>query len=181
MRHGLGAAGPGYELRADVDPPRVRVTVDAVGGDDQFISGLDTSLEILDPDHPDDKRETAMAQTAPGRYQGSFTLNRYGSYLLRALHRRGGAVVAESTGAFSLPYLREFLALPPADALLARVARTTQGRVQIMPAQAFDPGPQPVRHLHELRAWALWVAALLLLLDVAIRRLRLFGFRALPL
>ena len=174
MRHSAGASGRSFELTTDVDPPRAHVAVDAVGADDKFVSGLDTTLQVIDPGHPADKREVAMAETAPGRYEGGFTLGRYGTFLLRAVHKQNGQVVAESTGALSLPYPREYLALPPDEALLTRVAALTGGRAAPTPAQLFDAMGERVRYHRELWSWALWAAALLLLLDVAARRIRLF-------
>ncbi len=172
MRHATGGSGRSYELGTDVDPPRARVTVDAVGADDKFVSGLETTLQVIDPEHPGDKREFAMPETAPGHYAGEFTLGRYGTFLLRALHRSNGQLVAESTGALSLPYPREYLALPPDQGLLARVASTTGGRVSPTPEQLFDPAGERVTYHRELWPFCLWLAALLLLLDVAARRVR---------
>jgi uncharacterized membrane protein len=177
MRHTPGAGGPSYDLKVDVDPPRAHVAVDAVSADDRFVSGLDTTLQVIDPEHPQKPLELALAQTAAGRYEGEFALDRYGSFLLRAVHKQNGAVVAESTGTLSLPYPREYLALPPDEALLARVAATTGGRriSESAPAQLFDAAGETVRWHRELWPLALWAAALLLVLDVAARRVRLFG------
>jgi Mg-chelatase subunit ChlD len=173
MRHATSGSGRSYEMGVDVDPPRAHVTVDAIGADDKFVSGLDTTLEVIDPAHPGDPRQFAMPETAPGRYEGTFTLGRYGAFLLRAIHKQHGAVVAESDGALSLPYPRELLALPPDEALLERVAHLTGGRAHPTPAQLFDARGERVPFHRELWPWALWAAALLLLGDVAMRRLRL--------
>lgn len=175
MRHATSASGRSFELSADVDPPRARVSVDAIGADDKFVNGLDTTLQVIDPEHPGDKRQFAMRQTAPGRYEGEFTPGRYGAFLLRAIHSANGQTVAESTGALSLPYPREYLALPADEALLARVAAITGGRVAPAPAQLFDAAGERVLHHRDLWPWCLWLAALLLLADVAARRVRLGG------
>jgi len=113
-----------------------------------------------------------MPETAPGRYEGDFTLGRYGAFLLRAIHKSSGQTVAESTGALSLPYPREYLALPADEPLLARVAALTGGRVSPTAAQFFDAQGERVMYHRELWPWCLWLAALLLLLDVAARRVR---------
>jgi hypothetical protein len=179
MRHTIGSlgvsGGASYDLKVEVDPPRARVTVDAVGGDDRFVSGLDTTLQVIDPDHPQKPLEVPLAESAAGRYEGEFTLDRYGTFLLRAVHRQNGAEVAESTGTVSLPYPREYLALPPDQALLARVSSVTGGRELGAAAQLFDPAGEEVPFHRELWTWALWLAAVLLLFDVASRRVRFFG------
>jgi hypothetical protein len=114
-----------------------------------------------------------MVETAPGRYEGEFTMGRFGSFLLRAVHRSGvgGPVVAESTGAVAVSYSREYLALPVDEGVLARVAAATGGREGT--AGLFDAGGQKVWFHRELWPWALWMAALLLLMDVAVRRVRM--------
>ncbi|HEX9104398.1 MAG TPA: VWA domain-containing protein, partial [Polyangia bacterium] len=172
MRHATSGSGRSFELGVDVDPPRAHVTVDAIGADDKFVSGLATTLQVIDPEHPGDKREVTLSESAPGRYEGEFTLGRYGAFLLRAIHKSNGQTVAESTGAVSLPYPREYLALPPDEALLGRVASLTGGRVAPTPAQLFDAQGERITYHRELWPWCLWLAAALLLLDVAARRVR---------
>jgi uncharacterized membrane protein len=169
-----GATGASFELAVDVDPPHARVAVDAVSADDRFLSGLDSTLQIVDPAHPESPREVPLVQTAAGRYEGDFTLDRYGAFLLRARHRQNGVEIAESAGTLSVPYPREYLALPPDEALLKRVADLTGGRVRPSPAQLFDAGDERVPFYRELWPFALWLAAILLLCDVAARRVRLF-------
>jgi secreted protein with Ig-like and vWFA domain len=168
-----GTASTSYDLQVDVDPPHARVSVDAVGADDRFVSGLETTLQVIDPAHPEHPVEVPLPQTAAGRYEGELTLDRYGSFLLRAVHKRDGVTVAESSGTLSLPYPREYLALPPDDGLLARVAEVTGGRVRPPAPALFDAGGEEVPWHRELWSWALWAAAALLVIDVALRRVRL--------
>jgi len=180
MRHSPGqggstGAGASFDLTTELDPPYAHVAVDAISGEDRFISGLTSTLQVIDPDKPGKPLELPLTQTASGRYQATFTLDRHGAYLLRAVHKLGGTEVAESTGTLSLPYAREYLALPADEALLERVARTTAGRVRPSAAQLFDPGSQKVTFNRELWPGLLWVMLALLLLDVASRRVRLFG------
>ncbi|HEX4463003.1 MAG TPA: VWA domain-containing protein, partial [Polyangia bacterium] len=174
MRHSAtsSSSGRSFELSTEVDPPLAHVAVDAIGADDKFVSGLDTTLQVIDPARPSDKRELTMAETAPGHYEATFAPDRYGAFWLRAVHKQNGTVVAESAGALSLPYPREFAALPPDTALLERVAQVTGGRTSPTPQQRFDAGRQRVIFHRELWPWALWAALLLLLLDVAARRIR---------
>jgi Mg-chelatase subunit ChlD len=171
MRHSLGGGAAGYTLEAEVDPPVVRVAVDAVSADDKYVSGLDTTLEVIDPAHPQKKRTVPMPQVAAGRYEAEVPLSQAGTYLLRAVHRRGGVQVAESTGAVAIPYAAEYLALPPNEGLLERVAQVTGGRAAPTVAQLFDAGSERVTFHRELWALCLWLAALLLLLDIAARRI----------
>jgi hypothetical protein len=179
MRHQPGQSGSGtgasFEMSVDVDAPRARVAVDAVGADDRFLDGLDATLQVIDPDHPQKPLELALTPTAAGRYEGDFALERYGAFLLRAVYKQNGSEVAESAGTLSIPYSREYLALPPDEALLRRVSATTGGRAHPTAAQLFDAGGESVPFHRELWPWLAWAACALLLLDVAARRVRLFS------
>jgi hypothetical protein len=171
-----GATGASFDLAVDLDPPHAHVAVDAVSADDKFLSGLDSTLQVIDPAHPQKPVEVPLGEIAAGRYEGTFSMDRYGAYLLRVLHRQNGTEIAESAGTVSLPYPREYLALPPDEALLQRVASITGGRAHPTPAQLFDPGAEKVTFHRELWPFVLWACALLLLVDVASRRMRLtFG------
>jgi hypothetical protein len=178
MRHtpgqsGASSGGASFDLAVDVDAPRAHVAVDAVSADDKFLSGLDASLQVIDPAHPEKPLTVTLQPTASGRYEGDFGLDRYGAFLLRAIHKQNGVEIAETAGTLSLPYPREYLALPPDEALLDRVAHLTGGRARPTPAQLFDPGSERVRFHRELWPLLVWLAALLLVLDVASRRVRL--------
>ena len=197
MRHDGQRSGHGYDLQTMVAPPLLRVRVDAVSADDRFLSGLQTELEVIAPAEGGigliagkgdivDRKE--MSLVAPGRYEAEVRLGRTGSFLLRAIHRSPspspstpGPIVAESWGTLSLPYPREYLALPPDDLLLAQVATLGQGKLLQDATSVLDPGDEKIRYLRALWPSLLWVAIGLLLIDVLLRRLRIFGFRPLSL
>jgi uncharacterized membrane protein len=186
MRQDPRTRGHGYDLHATAFPPDVHVTVDAVSGDDRFVSGLDTMLEVIAPapGAPGGGRRLLSAplpQTAPGRYEADVRIDRswgYGAFLLRAIHRSGpgGPVVAESWGSLPLSYSREYLALPPDRALLAGASQAVRSAAEVL-----DPGDERVRFLRELWPYLAGLAIVLLLLDVVLRRVRLFGYRPLTL
>ncbi len=197
MRHDGQRSGHGYDLETTVAPPFLRVRVDAVSADDRFLSGLQTDLEVISPlggglglvsGKGDIVARKEMSLVAPGRYEAEVRLGRTGSFLLRAVHRSPspspgtpGPVVAESWGTLSLPYPREYLALPPDDALLQQIAALAQGQVLKDATKVLDPGDEKIRYLRALWPSLVWIALGLLLLDVLLRRLRLFGFRPLSL
>ena len=197
MRHDARARGQGYELQAVSTPPYVKVRVDAVASDDRFVSSLDTQLEVIAPTAglpglPGGKGEVVlrapMQVTAPGRYEAELRLPRTGAFLLRAIHRSKaaqpgavGPVVAESWGTLALSYPREYLALPPDLELLSRVAAASLGTRYASAAAALDPGDEKIRYLRALWTWLCGAAIGLLLLDVLLRRVRMFGYRPLSL
>ncbi len=197
MRHDGQRSGHGYDLQTTVAPPILRVRVDAVSADDRFLSGLHTELEVISPTgggiglvagKGDIVERKEMSLVAPGRYEAEVRLAKTGSFLLRAVHRSPspnpstpGPIVAESWGTLSLPYPREYLALPPDDQLLSQVATLGQGQVVEDASTVLSPGEEKTRYLRPLWQSLLWVAIGLLLVDVLLRRLRIFGFRPLSL
>ena len=73
-------------MRAEVDPAtgHVKAAIDAIDADDTFENGLDAKLRITGPQPNGPTRDVPMHQTAPGRYEADFPLDRYGSFLLHA-------------------------------------------------------------------------------------------------
>jgi Ca-activated chloride channel family protein len=177
-----GAAGSGeggYSMVTEVDAPAVHVTIDAVGGpaasDDRFANGLETTLEVTAAGQKAPERIVPLAQTAPGRYEGDFTLDRYGALALRAVHRAGpgGRVVAQSTGTVSVPYPREYLGLPPDRTLLGEAAAASGGRMDPSAEEHLDPGKERIPWRRERWQPLVYLGALLLVFDVLLRRVRI--------
>jgi hypothetical protein len=174
-----------FDMRAELDPAtgHVRAAVDAIGGDDRFENELTATLRVSGPGGPD--RTLAMPQTAPGRYEADFPLDRYGSFLLHAsLERAGGGppgrpgegrstVVAESFGHITSSYPREYLATAPDLSTLARAASATGGLVDPPAATYFDPAGESVQGHQDLWARLVGAAIVVLLLDLALRRVQL--------
>jgi hypothetical protein len=170
-------------MRAEIDPAtgHVKASLDAIGGDDRFQNGLEAKLEVTGPSPSTDKRRVAMRQTAPGRYESDFPLDRYGAFLLHATLEKPEAgdgkkatPVAEGFGHVTNPYPREYLALEPNLAVLAQAAEVTGGATDATPAQVFDPAGESIRFHEDL--WPRFVAAAIVvfLLDLFVRRVRLF-------
>jgi Ca-activated chloride channel homolog len=168
-----------YDLAANVIDGRARVVVDAVNRDDRFVNGLDTVLEVIDPRDSKVKRTIGMEQTAAGRYEADFPVDRYGSWILKAVHKRDGSTVAESVGAVSLPYPAEYLRTTPDEEPLRQAGVITGGLEQPKPAQIYATAPgEAIKYHKDLWPYVLVAVALAFLLDVYLRRVRLFGYRA---
>lgn len=174
-----------YDMRAEIDPAtgHLRASIDAVTGDDRFHNGLDAKLVVTGPQPNGERREVAMKQTAPGRYESDFPLDRFGSFLLHASLEKaaddgkGGArsvQVAESFGHVTNPYPREYLALSPDLETLSRAATVTGGAPNAAPSRIFDPAGETIRYHQDL--WSRFIAAAIAvyLLDLLVRRVRLF-------
>lgn len=170
-----------YDLLATVEDGRAQVMVDAIDVNDAFVNDLDTTLEIVDPRSSRTERTIPMEQTAAGRYTADFAVDRYGSYMLKAVHRRDGRVVAESMGAVALPYPAEYLRTTPDTRPLAHASTVTGGLARAAPAQVFEAGAESIEYTQDLWPWVLMVMSCLLLVDLYLKRVRLFGYRTIKI
>ncbi|HTR55784.1 MAG TPA: VWA domain-containing protein [Kofleriaceae bacterium] len=166
-----------YDLYAKVADGRAEVTVDAIDSGDRFVNELDTQLEVIDPATNKVTQKMPMAQTAAGRYTADFKIQKYGSYLLKAVHQRDGKTVAESMGAVAMSYPLEYLRSTPDLEPMRHAAQVSGGHDQATPAQVWDPGDEKVPYTEDLWPWALLAVVGLFLLDLYAKRVRLFGYR----
>jgi uncharacterized membrane protein len=177
------------DMRAEVDAAtgRVKASIDAVGADDKFQNGLDGHLEIKGPEGgragASETKKIPLRQTAPGRYEADFPIDRYGSFLLHASleksieDAKGGeksVSVAESFGHVTNPYPREYLALAPDLVSLAHVAEVTGGRMDPDARAPFDSAGEHVSYHEDLWPRFIGAAIVVFLLDLFVRRVRLF-------
>jgi uncharacterized protein YegL len=151
-----------FPMRVEVERGRARVIVDAVGKDDRFLDGLDGRLEGGE----------RLRQTAPGRYEIEIDAARPGARLLRASFRSGDRVVAESAAPLFVPYAAEYLRRPVDTGRLAEAAAAGGGSLLPDAARLFDPGADRVLHRFELWPLCAALGLPLLVLDLALRRLR---------
>jgi len=198
------------DMRAEVTGDRVRVVVDGIDQADQFLNGMESMLTVIGPmgapepprrrrgtqgsnDQPPpthapdgtryrEHRELPLLQTAPGRYEATFPLERYGSFVLTADHRQEGRSIAESHAQLKNPYPREYMTLEADEALLARAAEVTGGGADPTTTELFDPEGEEITHHEELWPKLLYLALFLFVLDLLLRRVRIFDrrFRAAP-
>jgi len=167
-----------YDLFAKVADGRAQVVVDAIDSSDKFVNSLDTELEVIDPATNKPVQTLPMDQQAAGRYVADFRIQKYGSFLLRAVHKRAGKVVAESVGSVSLPYPLEYLRTTPDPEPLRQAALVTKGVDQAQPADVWKPVPgETIAYTQDLWPWVLLGVMGLFILDLYAKRVRLFGYR----
>ena len=166
-----------YELTAKVADGRALVTVDAIDAGDKFVNELDTDLEVIDPATNKVTQTVPMDQTAAGRYTADFRIQKYGSYLLKAVHKRAGKTVAESLGSVALSYPLEYLRTTPDLEPLKHAAQVSAGMDQAEPAKLWDAGGEKMAYTKDLWPYVLLGVLGLLLLDLYAKRVRLFGYR----
>jgi Ca-activated chloride channel family protein len=166
-----------YDLTAKVADGRAHVVVDAVDSGDKFVNELATHLEVIDPATDKTIEKLPMPQTAAGRYTADFRIQKYGSYLLKAVHQRDGKTVAESLGSVALSYPLEYLRTTPNPEPMRHAAQVSGGRDQAAPAQVWDAGGEKVSYTQDLWPYVLLGVLALFLLDLYAKRVRLFGYR----
>jgi Ca-activated chloride channel family protein len=166
-----------YDMFTSIDDGRAKVVVDAIDSSDQFVNALDTQLEVVDPATNQVKQTIPMDQAAAGRYVADFKIERYGSFLLRAVHKRDGKTVAESMGSVALPYPVEYLRTTPDEVPLTQAAKVTDGKDQLEPTEAWTATEESVSYTRDLWPWVLLFMAGLIVIDVYAKRVRLFGYR----
>jgi uncharacterized membrane protein len=173
-------------MKAELDAAtgKVRAHIDAIGGDDRFQNGLDAKLTVRGPEPNGETKQVPMKQTAPGRYESEFPLDRYGSFLLHGVLEKqvddpGGkgtktVQMAESFGHVQNPYPREYLAFEPDRKTLEEAARLTGGGVDVPAAKVFDAQGESVKYHQDLWPRFVLAAVVVYLIDLFLRRVRLF-------
>ncbi len=170
------AAPSNVVLRTTIEGEVASVDLEAMSGEGGLANFLRTQSSVVGPDGS--ILPFALEQVGPGRYRGSFPASETGSYLVDvglldgSGQRSGGSV----QGAVSLAYPREFRTTRDNAALLRSVAESTGGRVLTMSdlpvANLFERNglrqPESVRRIWDILAI---IAAALLVIDVAVRRL----------
>ncbi|HEY7311088.1 MAG TPA: VWA domain-containing protein [Gemmataceae bacterium] len=177
---------------------KIRILVDARTDDNQPDIHLKLRGGITPPagkgDEPAEQRELKFVQTNSGQYEAEVKAEESGSYFLNAQAVRTKKVkgrdgkeheieegVDSVRAGVTLPYSPEFAELRSNTPLLERLRELTGGRSfeedEILLADAaksgavFRPAPERVKSLLPLWYWLVYLAAVLLLADVAVRRL----------
>jgi hypothetical protein len=173
------------DMKTEVSGGHVHTVVDAFTADERFDNAMQSKLSVTGPMPKGKRTEYPMRQTAAGRYEADFELGEYGSFLLHADHFRLGddgslKQVGVSYGQISNPYPREYASFEPDVDRLARAAAVTGGTIDPTPSAAFAPGSDQIAFQAPL--WHRFVVAALVVfvLDLLVRRVRLFDRKFLP-
>jgi uncharacterized membrane protein len=157
------------ELTVTPEGERAWATLDVVGEEGAPVNGLDAQLSVVGP--AGETHQLTLAQEAPGRYAGHFPAAAEGAYLMRV----SGSLMEEPLLAFTTGWVRgyspEYGALQGDPTYLTRLAELGGGRMLEEAAQSarHDVAGRGVRR--ELWPYLLAMAALLVPVDVGVRRL----------
>lgn len=168
------------DMRTEVRGGMLHASVDAFTADERFDNQLQSRLTVSGPLPGKDKAVHTMRQTAPGRYEVEVPVDRYGAFLVKAEHTReqpdgSSRLVAVSESRVSNPYPREYAAFRTDEATLERAALAGGGTfAPERLAVTMDPAGESIPSQDELWPRAVMTALVAFLLDLALRRVRLF-------
>lgn len=147
------------------------LSVDARDDSGGFLNGLALTARVVAPDGS--AFDVPVRQTAPGRYEGTFTPAREGAYLVRlAGTADGGTAVSETLG-WVMSYSPEYAPgnQSGGEALMDAAVLTGGRDLTSQPGEAFAHTLQSRPAINPLSLELLLIAVLLVPLDVAVRRL----------
>ena len=146
---------------------------DAIDTNGELLSRLDARFKLVDQ-RGESVAEGEARERAPGVYGGSLTLPEYAAYRLVLELLSDGAVIARGEAPILYPYPDEWAALGVDEAALERLSRLGGGAVHDS-IDSFIAAPiPPSKVMTRASFWLLLGALLAFLLDLLIRRTRLF-------
>ncbi|MDX2036371.1 MAG: glutamine amidotransferase [Isosphaeraceae bacterium] len=169
---------------------RIKVVVDALDKENEFLNFLQFRAGVIGPDLKSSRFD--LRQTAPGRYEGVVeNAEASGNYFINLGFSGGDDVKGVISAGVSVPYSDEYRELRADPPTLENIAAVTNGAVlswkkradgEIDINRTVDASPegdpfrrdeftQPPRAFLPLWPRLLWLACLLFLADVAVRRL----------
>lgn len=136
-------------------------------------SFLNIQSKIIDPNG--DEKIVTLKQTGPRRYEGKFDLSGEGRYQVMSI---GGGQDREERlhGGFVVPYSQEYLRFRSNPILLKKIADKTGGRIlngDETGKDVYGVKRTPTASSRPIFDWFLVLLALLVPLDVAIRRVQI--------
>lgn len=133
---------------------------------------LQIAGRLLDPD--DTGVPLEFSQVGANRYRAVTTVDTPGAYLAQvAVSEQNGEPLGTASGGMVVAYSPEYREKGSNPLLLDDLADVTNGRQMPDPATIFEPTQQKVGVIQEVAMPLMWIALLLLPLDIAFRRLLL--------
>jgi hypothetical protein len=168
------------------DEGRIKVVVDALDKENQFLNFLQIQGNVVSPDLK--RSSVELVQTAPGKYEGTIDeAEASGNYFVNLGYRGPEGVQGVISSGISVPYSDEYRELRSNPATLDTIASLTNGQMTtwkyrpdgrpdlqrtIDGVDHFrrDPSLTNPRSFSDLWPALLWLSAIFFLADVAVRR-----------
>ncbi len=168
----VGAVLPtrgGQEVSAEMQVAGAETLIRLTTGPGQ--ENLEVTATLIGTDGS--RREVALPQVGPQTYQGRFESPAPGTYLVQISGAAGGRAVLQETAGLVVPYSSEYRGAQANPALLSELATLTGGATLNEAADAFARVDSGVTRAREIAMPLLALALLLLVFDIAVRRLLL--------
>ena len=157
-----------FDLQVERAGDHALITINAVEKDGRFRNLLHPKLRIVDPSQAASTIE--VPQVGPGSYETRFPLAQDGTYVFRTV----GDVAGGASRTLEYSYPDEYHFYPPDFQTLRLISSETGGVYQPAGPEIFDPNGETVSVHTRLWPMLAALALVLYLLDVFLRRLRLF-------
>jgi hypothetical protein len=159
----------GIQIESVRDGLTTHLNIDAVNEAGAFLNQSEVEVTVIDPQLK--RTPLNLPQVAPGRYSGEFDSSISGAYNLEIAVKKDGQVISRQSRGLMVGYNDELRIQATNDALLKEISTISGGRFNPSAKDIFDrPGIRTTRPT-ELWPWLLTFSALLLVLDVALRRI----------
>jgi hypothetical protein len=148
---------------------RGEIVVDAIDPKGEFINFLDSQVGVVSPDKQ--RAVVELEQVGPGRYRGRFPAAQEGVYLVGMAQRRGDQMVGSQLAGLVVPYSRELRDLGVDENLLREMSELTGGSALSQPRDAFLSARRKSRLSLDIWPWLVGLVGVLLIPEVALRRI----------
>lgn len=159
----------GMQVTTSVDGKNVTLAVDAVTETGQFVNAAKIDVTLINPLL---RRSTqSLTQRAPGRYETTFQTDAPGAYHMELSVTQNGQELSRQSRGLIRGYSDELRLRPTNDQLLEELASVSGGRFNPSPNDLFQRPGEHASRPTPLWPWLLTAAAVLLVADVALRRI----------
>lgn len=158
----------GIVVEVEQKSGRATITLDAVDAAGRFLNQADTEVTVIDPRLG--SKKLSLQQTAPGRYVGSVDTPLPGAYHLELTQKKDSQVLYRQSRGINVGYSDELRLKPTNEMLLKQLAEVSGGTYEPTAEGIFAPSTRTALRPTPLWPWLVSVAAMLLVLDVFLRR-----------
>ena len=158
-----------FQAEITKDKGVAHLAIDALNENGAFLNELDSDISLIGPDLK--KKDLSISQTAPGKYELKFPTKEIGPYFLNIMQKQAGDIVNTQVTGTVVSYPEEYLVSNANEPLLTQLSSVSDGKFNISAADAFRPPENPVvLRIHLWRPFLI-AALILLLIDIALRRI----------
>jgi Ca-activated chloride channel family protein len=160
-----------YQVALKGEGGKSRVEVTALDRLGNPMNSIDASVRVASPSG--DFKELPLSQTGPGVFSAAFESSQIGTYIVTVAEPNSGNGARTQAIGLSNPYPAEYRSYRANRPLLKNISSITGGKQLATPADATRPVANPGESISELWPLMMLLAALLLPIDIGIRRIAL--------